>query len=107
MGEEGGDGSVERREVGKECLFKAQSKEGAAGWERGSQCSLGFLSCCCCVLFFCKLFLFTLVVKRERENEFPLRWRRAKSRPHGSRRHAHARLHPGRSRRHGDLFQLR
>lgn len=67
MGEEGGDGSVERREVGKECLFKAQSKEGAAGWERGSQCSLGFLSCCCCVLFFCELFLFTLVVKRERE----------------------------------------
>lgn len=40
VGEEGGDGSVERREVGKECLFKAQSKEGAAGWERGSQCSL-------------------------------------------------------------------
>lgn len=60
MGEEGGDGSVERREVGRECLFKAQSKEGAAGWERGSQCSLGFLSCCCCVLFFCKLFFIYL-----------------------------------------------
>lgn len=59
------------------------------------------------VLLFWFRFSFTLVVE-ERENKFPLRrWRRAKSRPHGSRRHAHARLHAGRSRWPGDLIQLR
>lgn len=46
----------------------------------------------------------SLVVKRERTSSH-CGWRRAKSHPHGSRRHAHARLRAGRSRWHGDPDQ--
>lgn len=74
-------------------------KGGAAGGERRGQCfCFGFL--------FFYFFLFTLVVKRERTSP-NCGGIALKSCPHGSRRHAHARLHAGRSRWHGDLIQLR
>lgn len=87
----GGDG---RGEEGEECLIKAQSREGRqVGGEEVSA--------------FIIFFVFIYLGGEERENKFPLRWRRTKSRPLGSCRHIHARLHTGRSRWHGDLIQLR
>lgn len=55
--------------MGKECLFKAQSKEGRQVGRGEVSALYHFFCCCCCGLFvfFGKLFLFTLVVKRERE----------------------------------------
>ena len=82
----GGDGGGE--EEGGKCLVKAQSKEGRQVGGEGRS-----------VLFVFFLFRFLIYLGgEERENKFPLRWRRAKSPPHGSRCHAHARLHAGRSR---------
>lgn len=95
-GERGGEVVMEEERKGRSVWSRHSQRRGRQVRERRGQC-------------FCFLLLsfFIYLGGEERENKFPLRWRRAKSRPHGSRHHAHARLHAGRSRWHGDLIQLR
>lgn len=98
----GGDGRGEEEEDG---VFGQGTVRGGGGrWGRREVSAFVFVS----VFFFvfCFFWLITLMVKRVRTSS-QLRWRRAKSPPHGSRRHAHAQLHAGRSRWHVDLIQLR
>lgn len=94
----GGDGGGE--EGGGGVFGQGTVKGGGGRWGEGRSVLLFFF-----LFFFVSFFIY--LGGEERENKFPLRWRRTKSPPHGSHRHAHARLHAGRSRWHGDLIQLR